>query len=28
VMHEAYRHGLLDETAAMIHLPSTLPLSF
>jgi HD-GYP domain-containing protein (c-di-GMP phosphodiesterase class II) len=28
VMHEAYRHGVLDETAAMIHLPSSTPLSF
>jgi polar amino acid transport system substrate-binding protein len=28
VMHEAYRHGVLDETAALIHLPRTRPLSF
>lgn len=28
VMHEAYRHGVLDETAALIHLPRTRPLSY
>jgi polar amino acid transport system substrate-binding protein len=28
VMHEAYRHGVLDETAALIHLPRSRPLSY
>jgi polar amino acid transport system substrate-binding protein len=28
VMHEAYRHGVLDETAALIHLPRTRPLTY